>query len=94
MGMIDKVDIVSKNLAKDCMQKNEAKFNKILSDAYIEGFKKGVEKARRSGLWMSDPNGFWVCSACKFPSEAFAAPVLYKYCPNCGAMMDTDSHTE
>lgn len=30
---------------------------------------------------------FWVCSCCKFPSQAIAAPKLYKYCPNCGAKM-------
>ena len=31
---------------------------------------------------------FWVCSNCKFPSEAIAAPRLYHYCPNCGAKME------
>lgn len=31
---------------------------------------------------------FWVCSCCKFPSQASAAHKLYKYCPNCGARMD------
>ena len=33
---------------------------------------------------------FWVCSCCKFPSQAIAAPKLYKYCPNCGAKMDME----
>lgn len=32
-------------------------------------------------------DAFWVCSNCKFPSEATAAPRLYHYCPNCGAKM-------
>lgn len=31
---------------------------------------------------------FWVCSCCKFPSQASAAHKLYKYCPSCGAKMD------
>lgn len=45
---------------------------------------------RKKGCWLPDNRpggGFWVCSKCKFPSEAFAADVLYKFCPNCGADM-------
>lgn len=46
---------------------------------------------RKRGEWLPDnrPGGdFWVCSCCKFPSEAFAADKLYKYCPVCGCRMD------
>lgn len=33
-------------------------------------------------------DSFWACSNCQFPSEAIAAPVLYHYCPHCGARME------
>lgn len=43
---------------------------------------------RKRGTWLPDGQfGFWVCSSCKFPSEASAANLLYKYCPVCGADM-------
>jgi rubrerythrin len=46
---------------------------------------------RKTGRWLPDNRpggGFWVCSCCKFPSEAFAADKLYKYCPVCGCRME------
>ena len=46
---------------------------------------------RKTGRWLPDNRpggGFWVCSCCGFPSEAFAADKLYKYCPVCGCRMD------
>jgi len=49
-----------------------------------------AQPERKKGRWLPDNRpggGFWVCSECKFPSEAFAANVLYKFCPNCGADM-------
>lgn len=49
-----------------------------------------AQPERKKGRWIPDnrpDGGFWVCSECKFPSEAFAANVLYKFCPNCGANM-------
>lgn len=49
-----------------------------------------AQPERKKGMWLPDNRpggGFWVCSCCKFPSEAFAADVLYKFCPNCGADM-------
>ena len=49
-----------------------------------------AQPERKRGRWLPDNRpggGFWVCSECKFPSEAFAADVLYKFCPNCGADM-------
>ena len=42
------------------------------------------------GHWREDQSGygFWICSACGFVSEASAADMLYKFCPNCGARLD------
>ena len=46
----------------------------------------------RHGHWKEDPSGygFWICSACGFVSEASAANILYKFCPNCGEDMRKD----
>lgn len=48
-----------------------------------------VKPKRMRGRWQVDPSGygFWICSNCGFVSEASAADVLYKFCPNCGADM-------
>lgn len=67
---------------------------------FIRGYNLGATQQaeimpeRKNGKWLSDNitgGGFWVCSCCKFPSEAFAADVLYKFCPNCGADMRGES---
>ena len=44
----------------------------------------------RHGHWIpgNTPDAFWVCSYCGFPSEAHGAFKLYKYCPQCGTLMD------
>lgn len=48
---------------------------------------------QKHGAWEESKNFddcFWVCSNCKFPSEATAAPIIYNYCPNCGAKMELE----
>lgn len=48
---------------------------------------------QKHGTWEESKNFddcFWVCSNCKFPSEATAAPIIYNYCPNCGAKMGVE----
>ena len=53
-----------------------------------------IEPERKTGRWIEGKGanvGFWICSCCKFPSEAFAANVLYKFCPRCGAKMEADT---
>jgi len=46
-----------------------------------------AQPEREKGKWIADNHDFWVCSNCKFPSEAHGANILYKFCPNCGADM-------
>lgn len=49
-----------------------------------------AQAERKKGRWLpvrGCDGGYWVCSSCKNPTEAFAANVLYKYCPFCGADM-------
>lgn len=52
----------------------------------------GIPSAEpKKGKWLPENrtiDAFWVCSSCGFPSEAHAANILYKYCPNCGAEME------
>jgi len=61
-------------------------------DASIEVVKKQKQiDIIKNGHWEESlclDDCFWVCSCCKFPSQAIAAHKLYKYCPNCGAKMD------
>lgn len=59
-----------------------------------EAFKGAMEilaqPKRMRGRWIPDnlvDGGYWVCTACKHPTEAFAANVIYNFCPYCGADM-------
>lgn len=45
----------------------------------------------RHGKWLPDRtiNANWICSRCGFHTQAGGAFKIYKYCPNCGARMET-----
>ena len=71
--------------------------------AYAKGLKKGKSIGShqaynhfvKHGYWQESQSlddCFWICSCCRFPSQASAAPQLYKYCPFCGAKMDGDKN--
>lgn len=60
-------------------------FGTILSE--VTGELPSAQPKREKGKWIADNHDFWVCSNCKFPSEAHGANILYKFCPNCGADM-------
>lgn len=36
--------------------------------------------------------GYWKCSACGTPTEAYSAFKIYAYCPFCGARMEDVKH--
>lgn len=45
---------------------------------------------RPKGEWIENDDldaGYWHCSVCKTPTEAFAAFKIYPFCPFCGAKM-------
>ena len=83
------------NYCKDCIPKKPPHTKVTLTDEQAQFIAKAVEfyqnNSIKHGRWQESrclDDCFWVCSCCKFPSTAVAAPKLYKYCPNCGAKMD------
>ena len=73
--MIDQriIEIVAKNYSEICLEKNEKKLKMLesmIKNAYIEGFKNGVEKAisacqQCDGIDESKKYGADVCKSCK-----------------------------
>ena len=53
-----KVDIVAKNLSENFWDSNKSKIKKMITEAYIKGFKDGVGKAenvyRKRGVIVDD----------------------------------------
>ena len=88
-------DLISRQAALDIFDDYNVSVENGELEAYSRDRKRlcelpSVQPERKKGRWLADNRpggGFWVCSCCKFPSEAFAANVLYKFCPNCGADM-------
>lgn len=85
------------NYCKDCVPKKPPYTKVTLTDEQAQFIAKAVEfyqnNSIKHGRWEESEcldDCFWVCSCCKFPSQAIAAHKLYKYCPNCGARMDGD----
>lgn len=89
---IDANELMARFFRKECLMRGH---NAAASAAYKDA-QKTVTAAPTVSLrpvahWEESvcfDDAFWVCSNCKFPSEAIAAPRLYHYCPNCGAKME------
>ena len=84
---------------QDCTECEDYDHETKSCPKYCDVIRQTVEEAKqeRTGRWLPDNRpggGFWVCSNCKFPSEAFAADKLYKYCPVCGARMEDTNETD
>lgn len=74
----------------EVMRKYKGDIDREIIDAGM----KAAATPKKKGRWLPDASGygFWVCSCCKFPSEASGANILYKFCPNCGTPMEGDEH--
>lgn len=93
---LEALDCISRQAAIDAV--NTALFPKINTAKDAEKALRGLPPVQpKHGKWLPDNRcggGYWVCSSCKYPTEAFAADVLYKYCPFCGADMRGEQESE
>ena len=49
MTLEQKINIVGKNYAEEYLRKNHKALEKMLKDAYMEGFREGVRKMQETG---------------------------------------------
>jgi len=61
------------------------------SEDFIKGFECGTQRQleadkadRPQGKWISNHDGYWICSECGLRVLIYAKG---NYCPNCGAQM-------
>ena len=85
--MIDKINIASRNWAEDYMTRNGRRFNNMLRDSFITGFKKGVELSHKRGKWKIYCDDKGVVQDCYCDQCGFNSVVGGYFCPNCGADM-------
>ena len=98
-------DLISRQAAIDALHEYFARIGNLKRRGLTKGEKaigldvvgalKTLPSAQtepKTGKWLEDKSldAFWICSVCRFPSEAFGADVLYNFCPNCGADMRGD----
>jgi rubrerythrin len=82
---------------KNLKDRADALLQRIYQDGYTHGYNEGIKQLEN---YVSHPVGHWIpshipesildeCSECGFSCGAFT----FKYCPNCGAKMETEEET-
>ena len=82
-------DLISRKYLLECAEEGWVMFDTERDKNLYIHLVRDIAPSKE-GKWVADnpkDGGFWVCSNCGFPSEAFAADMLYKFCPNCGCAM-------
>ena len=101
MRLID-ADALVENIESEIDKENKVPLDDDRKYFYCAGMKTVIRIVKNQDTVDSVKHGhweeskclddcFWVCSCCKFPSQAVAATKLYKYCPKSSAKMDGDT---
>lgn len=92
------MDLIERQAAIDAIKASASKYTGFMEmemyteDDAVAAIEElpSAQPMRKKGKWLPENrpiDAFWVCSSCGFPSEAHAANIPYKFCPNCGCRM-------
>lgn len=88
MTKIDNLEIVSANRAKEYMTRNSQRFNNMLRDAFVAGFRKGVELQKPTVVRCED------CKHWNKHSQVCSNDDLYRRINDCGCYPDFSTNPD